>query len=222
MSTFPMTTIARVTGDALGAVFGALAAVRRGKPIHPRGRVVRGRLERTGAPEPWGVPWLDEPSVDEGVVRLSRAVGLPDGWPDVLGLAIRFTGDGEDHDLLLATTGLGALTRYVLVPRIDPATAVYSSLLPFDTPRGRALLSATPEEPQAGAPVFAVHVAQPRGPWHRFATLRLDLDPADAGDAALEFDPVHNPPPGLSFPPALAALRAPSYRAAQLARVPTP
>jgi hypothetical protein len=41
------------------------------------------------------------------LVRLSRGVGLPSGWPDVLGVAVRVQdggGVGIDLDLLVSTT----------------------------------------------------------------------------------------------------------------------
>jgi hypothetical protein len=54
----------------------------------------------------WGVPWLDDPGTDVGIVRFSRAAGLPAPVPDVLGLALRLGAAGRQHDLLLATTGM--------------------------------------------------------------------------------------------------------------------
>lgn len=214
----PGATVARVTGDALGLVLGGLAAVRRGKPLHPRGHVVRGTLVRTGSPEPWGVPWLDQPGRDDAVVRFSHAVGLPDGWPDVLGLALRFDGDGHDHDLLLATTGVGALSRFVLVPRVDAADASYGSLLPYATPRGPVVLAAVPTGWVDGAPAFGLEVAAVQGPWLRFGLLRLAQDPASAEDAHLDLDPVEHPLPGLAPTRVHATLRSPAYRAARLLR----
>lgn len=214
----PGTTAATLAGNALGLVLGGVAAVRRGKPLHPRGRVVRGTLVRTGSRERWGVPWLDEPGRDEAVVRFSHAVGLPDGWPDVLGLAVRFDGDGRDHDLLLATTGAGRLSRFVLVPRVDPTTATYGSLLPYATPRGPVVLAAEPTGWVDGAPAFGLAVAAASGPWQRFGLLRLDQDPAAAEDAHVDLDPVANPLPGLAPTRAHASLRGPAYRAARLLR----
>ena len=214
----PGTTMARVAGSALGLLLGGVAAVRRGKPLHPRGRVVRGTLVRSGSPEPWGAPWLDEPGRDEAVVRFSHAVGLPDGWPDVLGLAVRFDGAGRDHDLLLATTGAGRLSRFVLVPRVDPATATYGSLLPYATPRGPVVLAAVPTGRVDGAPAFGLEVAAANGPWQRFGLLRLAQDPATAADAHVDLDPVENPLPGLAPTRVHASLRSPAYRAARLLR----
>jgi hypothetical protein len=51
------------------------------------------------------------------LVRQSRAVGLPPRVPDIFGLAVQVpTQDGRHVDLLLASTGVGRLTRFTLAP----------------------------------------------------------------------------------------------------------
>jgi hypothetical protein len=211
----PGTALGAAGGHVLAAVFGTLGAVRRTKPLHPRGSVVAATLARSGSDQSWGVPWLDDPGSEEVVVRLSRAIGLPEGWPDVLGLSIRFGSGEEQHDLLLATTGWSPVTRHLLVPAVDPARARYSTLLPYDTASGKVVLGAAPDPDEDGPAAFGLHVARVGGPWTRFGTLRLHARPADGEDAPLRLDPVRNPLPGLSFPPAVAALREPSYAAAR-------
>ena len=60
---------ARLAAGAGGLVLAAvtrLAAARpAAKPLHPRGAVVRGTLQRFGAAGATGVPWLDQPGSDE-------------------------------------------------------------------------------------------------------------------------------------------------------------
>jgi hypothetical protein len=173
-------------GSVLGQLFGTVALLRRTKPLHPRGVVLDAVVHRTGAPSRWGAAWLDEPGEDDGIARLSRSVGLPRQSPDLMGLALALRGPaGVRHDLLLATTGLGRLTRFVLIPRRDPATACYSCLFPYAAPGGRVVLAAVPV-PAAGqqAPAIPRHpsnaplqflmlAAAPRGEWHRYGLLRL-------------------------------------------------
>lgn len=202
---------ASVAGAALGRVFGALAAARGTKPLHPRGTVHPARLLRTGAPEPWCVPWLDEPGTDGGVVRLSRSVGLPAGWPDVLGLALRFVDDDGPHDLLLASSAAPPLLRHLFVPGTDPLGATYSSAFTYSTPRGPVLLGAQPSGPRS----FRLQAASPTGRWQPFGELHLGLE---EGDPPVDLDPVRNPLPGLRLTPALAALREPSYARARASR----
>ena len=131
-------------GLALAGATRAVAAVRTaGKPLHPRGRVVVGRLRRTGAEPPTGVAWLDETGDDEVLVRWSRAVGLPSPLPDIHGLALRVPRDDGGHgDLLFATTGLGRLTRFVLTASGTPYGRPLTTLLPYRTVHGPLLLAA--------------------------------------------------------------------------------
>jgi hypothetical protein len=214
--------LARLTGTVLGGLSGAVALARGDKPLHPRGRVLDAVVRRTGASERFGAVWLDEPGEDRGVGRLSRAVGLPAGLPDVLGLALAFeTADGERHDLLLATTGLGVLTRFVLVPRRHPATR-YTSLLPYVADGGPVVLAATPAGRSAAVGAddpadltFRLLAARPRDRWRQFATLHLTGRADREVDPPLRFDPVLNPLPGLRWSPLLARLREPAYAAAR-------
>lgn len=212
--------LAGVAGSVLGAAFGAAGLLRRGKPLHPEGVVYDALIRRAGAPVDWRCRWLDEPGDDVGTARLSRAAGLPAPVPDIHGLAITFTGDGERHDLLLATTGMGRWGRFVLVPRSDPYTCSYGSLLPYRSPRGLVVLAAvplsrhSPPEPPLAAS-FRLLAAGVAGPWHTFGTLELTAPAGGLADDPLRFDPVVYPLPGLQWPVALARLREPAYAAAR-------
>ena len=64
-------SLARAAGRLAGVPLGALARRRQGKPMHPRGAVFDGMLERGTGPEPAGLAWLDEPGTDRVLVRLS-------------------------------------------------------------------------------------------------------------------------------------------------------
>ena len=68
---------------------------------------MRGRIYRHGLSGA-GVPWLDEPGEDEVVVRLSRAIGLPGGLPDIHGLAVRIPSrTGTRGPVVRAPAGAG-------------------------------------------------------------------------------------------------------------------
>lgn len=205
-----MTTqrLSALAGRGLAKVFAGAAAVRRDKPLHPRGVVVSARLRRAGGPA-LGVSWLDQPGDDPALVRLSRAVGLPGPLPDVLGLAVRIELDGARHDLLLASSLRPPGLRHLLAPARDTTQAFYSSVFTYRTPRGPVLLGA---EPAPGG--FDLLVAPPRGEWTTFGTLALTPD-GTPSDEPVSFDPVLHPLPGLALSPALAALREPSYAAAR-------
>jgi len=204
-----------VGGQVLRAAIGAVGAVRQAaKPLHPRGVVTRGVLERFGGAVGSGVAWLDEPGTDAVVVRWSRAVGLPAPAPDVFGLAVRVELDGGRHgDLLFSTTGTGPLTRFALVPAFTPQRAM-TTLMPYRTTGGPVLLRAVPQGDRA----VELAWARGTGTWHPFGTLRLDEPTTTAADADVSFDPVVNPVPGLSPYDWVTRLREPAYRSARRAR----
>jgi hypothetical protein len=223
-----VTDLARTAGRAVAVPLGAIARWRRGKPMHPRGAVFGGVLERHGSRPERGVPWLDAEATDRVVVRLSRGAGLPAPWPDLLGLAIRLPGP-EPVDLLLTTTGRGMLTRLIPVPRRDSA-AVYSSIMAYRSDAGPLRIAALPQQdgvpsdpgPLAGAVLrenvrFTLAVARGLGPWLPFARLTV-VDPAEPLDPDVRFDAVVHPPPGLVADGPMARFRAPAYVTARAAR----
>ena len=206
-------SLSRLAGTVLGGLSGAVALARGRKPLHPSGRVLDAVVRRTGTSERFGAVWLDQPGEDRGLVRFSRSIGLPAGLPDVLGLALTFHTDGRRHDLLLATTGLTGVTRFVLVPRRDPALSGYTCLLPYVADHGPVLIAATPTGTASTG--FRLLAARPRGPWQQFGTLQVTARPDREADLPLRYDPVLNPLPGLRWSPFLARLRAPAYAAAR-------
>jgi hypothetical protein len=216
----------RTLGSLLGSAFGAVAAVRRARALHPRGAVVSATLHRLPHP-PTGVAWLDGTDDVRVTIRFSRSAGLPAPLPDVLGLALAVPlPGGRRGDLLLSTAGRAPVLRHLLLPRRDPLGSAYTCLVPYASERGRVMLAALPDD---GG--LRLAYAGPRGPWQPFARLVLDeppvteapqradgapvddapVDDAPADDAALELDPVLHPLPGLRVPDALARLREPAY-----------
>ncbi|GAB7039236.1 MULTISPECIES: hypothetical protein [Catenuloplanes] len=196
-------------------VFGGLARLRGGKPIHTTGRVYEARLIRRGGGR-WGVPWLDEPGEDTGVVRVSRGAGLPRPLPDVLGLAFGFTTpDGARHDLLLSTGGTGRVTRHLLTVRRDPFRGGYTTVFPYRAGRRRVTITARPRPVRRGGPLLLLSAAGPGG---RACELGLLVLGAPGPDEPITFDPVLHPLPGLVLPGPIAALRADAYRGARAGR----
>jgi hypothetical protein len=210
-------TASSAGGQILGAVTRLVAARPAAKPLHPDGSVVRGTLRRTGGDGGSGVDWLDGSGNDEVLVRQSRAVGLPSPAPDIFGLALRVpTGDGGHGDLLLASTGLGRLTRFTLTAARSPYRRPLTTLLPYRTPAGPVLLSAVFRDETTLDLAWALR----SGPWHRFAELRLHAEPAGAADRSLSFDPVRNTLPGLDTYDWVRRLREPAYLTARRSRRP--
>jgi hypothetical protein len=211
-----------VPGRILQGVFGLVGLVRpAAKPLHPSGRLLTARVHRHGlsGTDRTGVPWIDDPGESRAVARFSRAAGLPDALPDVHGLAIRVQdpAPGREHaDLLMATTGLGAVTRFVLLPSRTPVGSTYSTLLPYRTVSGPLLLAATPD-PDSSRMVLAV--ASLRGEWRVFGQLLLgDDDASRTGDESISFDPVLHQLEGLAYDRWVVRLREGAYRAARRTR----
>lgn len=206
MALAPVDLLARTAGGALAAGTGALGAARhRIKPLHPEGDLRHATLTRLPGPVRSGVPWLDSPGQDDAVVRVSRAIGLPDALPDVQGLAVRVILGGAEADILLASTGLGRLSRYVLTPARRVTGRPLTSLLPYRSPRGPLLFAAVPEAEHA----FELRWAGPVGPWHVFGRLELGAPVGD--DLAVSFDPIVNVVPGLAQYSWVRTLREPAY-----------
>lgn len=209
--------VASLGGQVLRAASGVMAARPAAKPLHPSGTVLRGTLTRRGSGDRTGAEWLDDAGEDTVLVRGSRAVGLPTAVPDIFGLAVRAPTSGGRHgDLLLATTGLGRLTRYVLTPARTPTSRPLTTLLPYRTPIGPVLLSAVIHDEARITLAWAARL----GDWHRFAELALERDPVDEADALVSFDPVENTLPGLETYDWVRRLREPAYAAARRSREP--
>jgi hypothetical protein len=201
-------------GTALGAVFRTVGAVRPArKPLHPLGRVVNGRISRQGAGPDTGVAFLDEPGDEQVLVRESRSVGLRGPLPDIQGLAIRVTNpDGSPGDLLLASTGWGRWSRFVLTPSTSTYGRPMTTLFPYRSPKGALLLGARSD----GSGGVELAWALGTGPWRSFAELTVSEE--DADDPTVSFDPVLHRIPGLEQYPAVVRLREPAYLAARRSR----
>jgi hypothetical protein len=213
-----VSSLTRGAADAGGALLGAgartLGAVRPArKPLHPDGRVVTGRLHRHGLEMPVGVAFLDEPGDQPVVVRESRAIGLPATLPDIHGLALRVVNaDNTLGDLLLATTGWGRFSRFVLTPSRTTYGRPMTSLLPYRTEVGPVVIGARSTSPG----VVELACAVGAGEWHPFAELAISREPAP--DPEISFDPVLNQVTGLQQYPVVTRLREPAYLAARRSR----
>lgn len=202
----PVDLLVRTAGGTLAAATSALGAAReRVKPLHPAGELHHATVTRMPAPIISGVPWLDAAGTDEAVVRTSRAIGLPEHLPDFQGLAIRLLLGGADADILLASTGTGRLTRYLLAPTRRRTGRALTTLLPYRSPRGPLLLAAVPDSPRS----FELSWAGTVGPWHRFG--RLELGAPYGDDPTVSFDPILNVVPGLEQYGWVRTLREPAY-----------
>jgi hypothetical protein len=158
------------------------------------------------------VPFLDESRTDEVLVRESRAAGLPRPLPDVRGLALRVPNpDGSVGDVLFSSTGLGRLTRFVLLPTLSTYGRPMTTLLPYDTDAGPVHLGVRATGPDRLELLYAVG----GGDWQQLGELELS---EREGDQDVSFDAVRNTLPGLRQYAAVRRLREPAYAAARSSR----
>lgn len=218
------------------------ARLRGNRLFHPVGRVFDGTLSVFGTPDNYyRTPLLDRTQVHEVIVRLSKATSTPDGWPDVLGLAVRLGNPpgptAGPFDLLLATTSPEpVLRRLLFVPRRQFAVA-YGSLLPYRVGGRLRLLGALPDGRSRGRnaslddaaalvrdPGLGFYLAEAAtfSDWRPFAKLTLRLrDPdrdEDPNGDNLCFDPVRNSLSTLYPAGLFNALRSPAYEGSQHGR----
>ncbi|MCZ2830826.1 phosphodiesterase [Modestobacter sp. VKM Ac-2986] len=205
-----MADLLDVAGRVAAVPLALLARARGGRPMHPRGVVLTGRLVRTGLLRPSGADWLDGVGTDEVLVRLSRGAGLPPRLPDLLGFALRAPGE-TPVDLLLSSAGRHRWTHRVPVLRRDPATT-YGSIMGYRSPAGPVLLSATP----VSAGVFSLGARVGRSPEQPFARVVLGRQTGPP-DPPLHLDAVLHAPPGLVADGPMARFRRPAYAATRAA-----
>lgn len=202
--------VGRVGGALLAGAFGAVARLRGTRALHPVGFCGTGVL--TVRPEDHsGAVLLDSPGPHPCLVRWSRATGLRDG-PDVEGLAVRLQGPAAG-DVLVASTGTGALSRHLITVRGRHHHGPLTTLLPLSTARGALLLRLDPLTDGADPPTaYRLLVSAPMKPWHERGRLVITWT---SNDCTRRHDPVGHPPTGTWTPPLWARLRQPSYAASQ-------
>ncbi len=216
-------------GLAFAAGFKALKALRPVRPIHPVGVALTGTIARQPGTQKSGIAWADTAGNDAVSARFSRSIGTPPGWPDILGLALRISTDPGPADVLLASTGLSRPGRFVLTAHRHASNSKLTSFMPYQGSAGPVLLAAFPERTgqwlPAGPEAFrralggatwtlGLYHARPAGPWLRFGSLALTLDPTTP-DLPTRFDPLEHTLPGAGTYGWTRRLRKPSYEAAR-------
>jgi hypothetical protein len=168
----------------------------------------------------------------EVVVRLSRALGLPEWVPEPYGLAIRFPdayGPDAHQDFLLVTSALPPGGRHALLPARGFCDLPYSTLLPYRLRGKTVLLGARALAPRPGPklgdlrerPVggleFELTIAGLTGAWRPVGGLALGERLPPEQTEHLHFDPT-NTGGGLELAGLLNRLRGPAYSASQEGR----
>ena len=201
---------AAVAGIPVGGVLALLAAVRRGKAVHPHGDVYAARLVVGGVPAaPAAALLLATPGEHDALVRFSRSLGLPRPLPDLLGMSIRICsayGPGRHQDFLLVSSVDRPVLHHLFVPARDVQQRPYSSSLPYRAGGQRFIVGALPH-PDSPRPAgetelervriaaatgrlrFHIAVAAPMGRFAPVAELQVGAQLPSAADA-LRFMPL--------------------------------
>ncbi|MFI5777909.1 phosphodiesterase [Nocardia sp. NPDC051570] len=211
--------------------FSTLTWIRHARVFHPDGLPLTGALHALDDDYARLIGAPDRPVL----ARMSKAVGLPGGIPDALGLAVRVL-DWQDRpwDLALATTGTGPVGRFVLRPVRSWVEARYGSLMPY------SFFDGPPEwifaEPDSAQPHsvsleslceyrdghrldFVLCAASLLGPPRPLAEITLSRPEIGEHAAPGFFDPVLNRPPGVELlPRAVATVRQWAYAGSRRGR----
>jgi hypothetical protein len=207
--TGPRRRVVDAAGFTVGGALAGLAAVRRGKAVHPHGAVydaqlvVPGHDGRLGGTELFGTP-ANRPAL----VRFSRSLGLPRPLPDLLGMWLRVLdayGTGNHQDFLMVSSVDAPVLHHLFVPACDVQQRPYSSSLPYRAGDRTLLVGAMPraDSPRfedgdelerlaaaaaTGALVFDLAVAEVWGRFRPVAEVRVG-DPLPPEADALLFNP---------------------------------
>jgi hypothetical protein len=138
--------------SGLSLALGGVAALRRGKAVHPKGVVHEATLSIAGsAAAPAGVDFLQRAAEHPAIVRFSRSIGLPRPLPDLLGMSLRVPhahGPDRHQDFLLITSADLPVLHHVFLPATEVDQRPYSSSLPFRADDGLYLIGALPTSPK--------------------------------------------------------------------------
>lgn len=216
---------------ATARFFQALSAARGKRVFHPHGLVFEATFRPWARSAPSGVELLDGGERDV-LVRCSRAVGLPEPAPDVLGFAMRFTdayGPGRHQDVLCVTSWDAPPLHHALVPARSFFERPYSSLLVFDvagelrligvlpagrSPGGGPRLEEVAAAARAGTATFDLALAPVTGRFEGVGTIQLGRQLPPAEGERLRFNP-WNTGGGIRPAGPLMGLRDPAYRGSQ-------
>ena len=217
MTTTTLTAGAEAAGRALAGALGVVAAVTRGKPLHAAGRTYRATLRIDAPTTGPGVRLLSERGQHPCLVRLSRAMSLPDGWWDIGGFALRVDRAGPGcgpADLLFASTGTGRLGRHLLRLSRQPMSEPMTTLLPVHAGASSLLLLIQPigDDRMAAPRQFELSVGLDGGSWSPVGIVELG---DEVPGASPRFDPLVRRLEGTAPPTWVTALREPAYRLAR-------
>ena len=131
----------RLAEKGAAGLFGGLAGLLGGRPLHPAGVAFDATFTVRGHPWP-GAALFEQPGEYAARVRFSRGFGLPEPLPELLSLAVKVRGaygPGADQDFLLTASGERPVLRHTFAWGRSHLAHRYSSVIPF-TMGGRTVV----------------------------------------------------------------------------------
>lgn len=217
--------------DLIALPLQAGSAIRHRRVFHPLGVLAQGRIERV-APPGVGLP-IESADV---LGRVSKAVGIPGGLPDLIGLAWRMPPHAfaaTPWDVLAVSAGSGLLTRFALRPTLSWTGTTLTTLMPLrrddgwwwvkaqmTTEFGGWLsLDAVREAIDGDGVEFDIQQAHGTGPFEPLAVLTLTAAIPTDEEHDVSSDPARNTTPGVELGPQwLTNLRERAYRRSRRGR----
>lgn len=217
--------------SATAGLFQALSAARGKRAFHPHGLVFESTFVPYVQEHPTGVELLDG-GERRCLVRCSRALGLPEPAPDILGFSVRFPdayGPGRHQDLLMVTSWDAPLAHHALVTSTGFFERPYSTLLAYRLPEGVRLFGVVPigggsplgprldeiaEAASEGSAAFELAKCPLMGRFSGVGTIRLGAQLPPSEGELLRFNP-WNSGGGLRPTGPLMGLRDAAYRGSQ-------
>jgi hypothetical protein len=199
---------------ATGSLFKGLSAARGKRIFHPDGRVFEGTFTPWVRSAKAGVEILDQ-GPRPVLVRCSRALGLPQPAPDILGFAIRFPdayGADRHQDLLCVTSIDAPVGHHALVPTRGFFSRPYSTLLAYRLPEGIRLFGVLPRD--RGTNTFVLALAPLSRRFDGVGSIALGEQIPPAEGERLRFNP-WNCGGGIRPTGPLMGIRDAAYRGSQ-------
>lgn len=186
-------------------LFGGLASLFRGRPLHPAGVAFDATflVEEATAPE---LALFARPGRYDAAVRFSRGFGLPEPLPEILSVAVKVRdayGPGADQDFLMTASGDRPGLRHLFAWGRSHLTQTYSSVIPFSAAGTTVVFGAVPHAapvpgerdlPELAARAaqdgmaFDLRMATLRGPWRTLGRLEVGRRLGEAEEQALTFN----------------------------------
>lgn len=200
-----MSAVTSLGRRGAAGLFGGLATLFGGRPLHPSG---------VGFVATFVVPNATAPELDlfaqageyEAVVRFSRGFGLPEPLPEILSLAVKVRdayGPGAEQDFLMTASGDRPVLRHAFAWGHSHLEQTYSSVVPFSAAGRTVVFGAVPLTPPIAGErdldelarraerdrlTFELRMATLSGPWTALARIEVGRRLDGEEERALSFN----------------------------------